>query len=172
MNLMNIMLDKSDLPAHSLSMGGALGLWDVARNKIVTLPIYVIYLKQVKDKDLQKLVNSRISTVRSQISKIQNLFKEHDFEGPTEPNWEKKLNNEPFVLSGSILDDEEIAMGMKELIRSVIGLETEALRNATIPEVRNLIFSLMKEGNGDYSSIIKLQKEKGWTDNPPVLVQQ
>lgn len=172
MNLINIMLDKSDIPKNGLSMGGALGLWDITRNKIVTLPIYIIYSKQAKDKDLLKLINERINTVRKQIDRLQQLFKEHDFEAPTEPNWEKKLNNDTFILSGSILDDEEIAMGLKEHIRSVIGLETEALRNSTIPEVRNLVFSLLKEGNHDYGSIIKLQKDKKWSDAPPTLIQQ
>jgi hypothetical protein len=172
MNLMNIMLDKSDLPAHSLSMGGALGLWDICKNKIVTLPVYVIYLKQAKDKDLIKFIDSRINTVRRQIGKVQKLFKDSDFEAPREPNWEKKLNNDAFVISRSILDDEEIAMGMKEHIRSVLSLETEALRNATIPEARDLIFSLLNEGQDDYTRIIKLKKEKKWTDDPPTLIQQ
>lgn len=166
------MLDKNDLPADSLTMGGALGLWDIARNKIVTLPVYVIYLKQAKDKELVKYVSNRIGTVRKQIGRIQQLFKEHGFDAPTEPNWDKKMNNDAFVLSGSILDDEEIAMGIKEHLRSVLGLETEALRNSTIPEVRNLIFDLMKQGNSDYSKIIKIQKERKWMDNPPVLIQQ
>jgi hypothetical protein len=61
---------------------------------------------------------------------------------------------------------------MKEHIRSVLGLETEALRNMTIPETRKLIFELMKEGNSDYGKIIELQKEKKWTDNPPTIIQQ
>jgi hypothetical protein len=91
---------------------------------------------------------------------------------PAEPNWEKKLNNETFAISGSILDDEEIAMGMKEHIKSIIGLETEALRNSIMPESRNLIFSFMKEGDDDFSSFIKLMKEKMWSNNPPTLIQQ
>jgi Protein of unknown function (DUF3231) len=172
MNLMNIMLDKSDLPPKSLILSAVDGIWAIASNKIITLPTYIIYSKQAKDKDLLKLVNSRINTVRKQISRIQQFLKDYGFEGPREPNWEKKLNNEPFVLSTSILDDEEIAMGMKEHIRSVLGLETEALRNMTIPETRKLIFELMKEGNSDYGKIIELQKEKKWTDNPPTVIQQ
>jgi hypothetical protein len=172
MNLINIMQDKSDIPPKTLVLGAVYGTWDIARNKIVTLPIYIIYSKQAKDKELLKLINLRINILRKQIGKIQQLFKEKDFEPPIEPNWEKKLNNDNFVLSGSILDDEEIAMGIKEHIRSVLSLETEALRNATMPEVRNLIFNLMNEGIDDYSSIIKLQEEKKWTANPPTLIQQ
>lgn len=172
MNLINIMLDKSELPKESLGLGGALGLWEVTNNKIVTLPVYIIYSKQAKDKELLKLINSRINTVRKQIGKLQQFFKEHEFEAPTEPNWEKKINNETFVLSSSILDDEEIAMGMKEHIKAIIGLETEALRNSVLPESRDLIFRLMKEGDEDFSAIIKLMKEKKWTNDPPTIIQQ
>lgn len=172
MNLWNMMLDKSDLPENSLGLGGALGLWEVTNNKIVTLPVYIIYSKQAKDKDLLKFINNRIDTVRKQITKIQYFFKEYNFEAPTEPNWEKKLNNDAFVISGSILDDEEIALGMKEHIKSVLSIETEALRNATMPEARNLVFSLMKDGSKDYGLLLKLMKEKKWSNNPPTLIQQ
>jgi hypothetical protein len=172
MNLINIMQDKSDIPPKTLILSAVYGIWDIARNKIITLPIYVIYSKQAKDKDLLKFINKRIDTVRKQISMIQQFLKDYDLEGPQEPNWEKKLNNDPFVLSTSIIDDEEIAMSMREHIRSVLGIETEALRNAVIPETRNLIFSLLKKGNDDYAEIIELQKEKKWTDNPPTLIQQ
>ena len=172
MNLINMMLDKSEIPEKSIGLGGAVGLWEITNNKIVTLPVYIIYSKQAKDKELLKLINSRINTVRKQIGKLQQFFKEHDFEAPVEHNWKKKLNNETFAISGSILDYEEIAMGMKEHIKAVIGLETEALRNSIMPESRNLIFSLMKEGDDDFSSFIKLMKDKKWTNNPPTLIQQ
>ena len=76
MNLTNILLDKSGLPEHSLSMGGALGLWDLTRNKIAKLPLYIILLKQAKDKDLQKFLNTRISKIQKHIATTQKLFKE------------------------------------------------------------------------------------------------
>lgn len=48
------MLDKGGLPENSLSMRGTLGLWDIARNKIIFLPIDLIYSKQATDKELKK----------------------------------------------------------------------------------------------------------------------
>lgn len=172
MNLINIMLDKSGMPPNGICMGCLLGLWNIINNKIITLPEYIIYSKQAKDKELLGFINARINTVKKQIGSIQQFMKERNFEVPKEPNWDKKMNNEPFMLSSSILDDEEIAMGMKEHLKAVLGLETEALRNTTIPEGRKLIFSIIKTGQADYSSLIKLMREKNWMDTPPIAIQQ
>ncbi|MGE5415347.1 MAG: DUF3231 family protein [Acidobacteriota bacterium] len=173
MNLMNIMLDSSQVPAHSIVAGGALGLWDTARHKIIFLPIYVVYSKQAQDKDLIKFFESRINTVQKHVNKIQEFFDSKDFDFPKEPNITRKLNNDDaFVVPRAILDDEEIAIAMREHLRAAISLETEALRNAVSPEGRDLIYSILKEDNDFYSDIIKLQKTKNWTDFPPVLIQQ
>ncbi|MGE5405686.1 MAG: DUF3231 family protein [Candidatus Saccharibacteria bacterium] len=173
MNLMNIMLDSSQAPEYSIVAGGTLGMWDIARHKIIFLPIYMVYSKQAQDKDLIKFFESRINTVLKHINKIQDFFKGKDFDFPKEPNIERKLkNDDAFVVSRAILDDEEIAIAMREHLRAAISLETEALRNAVSPDVRELIYGILKEDNDYYSDIIKLQKTKNWADFPPVLMQQ
>lgn len=173
MNLTNILFDKSVLPEYSLSMGGALGLWDIAANKIARFPIYVIFSKQVKDKDLQKFINTTMNTIQKEIAKIQKVFKEKGFDYPSEPNWERKLKDEsPFVISAAILNDEEISNALIEIIRGILGLETEALRNSTDPEVRDLIYELLKGDNEIFSSLLKLQEEKNWISLPPIILPQ
>jgi len=173
MNLTNILFDKNGLPEYSLSMGGALGLWDIAANKIARIPIYIIFLKQVKDKDLQKLINATINLVQKEISKIQKVFKEKGFDYPSEPNWERKLKDEsPFAISASILNDEEISNALKEIIRGILGLETEALRNSTVPEIRDLIYELLKNDNEVFGLLLKLQKEKSWISSVPSILSQ
>lgn len=173
MNLTNILFDKSGLTEHSLSMGGALGLWDIAANKIARIPIYIIFLKQVQDKDLQRFINATINIVQKEIAKIQKVFKEKGFDYPSEPNWERKLKDEsPFVISASILNDEEISNALKEIIRGILGLETEALRNSTVPEIRDLVYELLKDDNEVFSSLLRLQKEKNWISLTPVILPQ
>lgn len=173
MNITNILFDKSGLPEHSLSAGGALGLWNIAANKIARLPIYIIFLKQAKDKDLKKFINATISKVQKEIADIQKVFKGAGFNYPSEPNWEKKLMDESaFIISASILNDEEISNALKEIIRGILGLETEALRNSTIPEVRDLIYEMLKNDNEIYSSVLKLQKDKNWIFSPPTILPQ
>jgi hypothetical protein len=173
MNLTNILFDKSGLPENSLSMGGALGLWNIAANKIARLPIYIIFLKQAKDKDLQKFINTTMSIVQKEIANIQKVFKEKGFDYPSEPNWKKKLKDEStFVISASILNDEEISNALKEIIRGILGLETESLRNSTSPEIRDLVYDLLKDDNEIFSLLLKLQKEKNWISLTPTILPQ
>lgn len=173
MNLINILFDKSDLPPNTIALGGSYGLWDVARDKIIIFPIYLIYVRQAKDKDLKKHLNARITAIQKQIETIQKFFKDRGFDAPKEPVWKNKVNDDsPFALSSTILDDEEIAMALREHLKNALGLETEALRNATLPDVRELIYEILKEDNKTHAEVLKLQKEKGWTDFTPTLMQQ
>ncbi len=173
MNLINLLFDKSHLPENSLTLGGAFGLWDIARNKITSIPIYIILLKQSNDKDLKKHLNTRINTVCKQIETIRKLFMDKGFEPPEATNLESKINDQStFTVSNVILGDKDIAASLGEHLRAVLNLETEALRNTTIPEVRNLIYDILKADNKVYGAFVKLQKEKNWLDSPPTLLQQ
>lgn len=168
MNLTNMIFNRSELPENSLSMGGALGLWDIAANKIARFPLYVIFLKQAGDKDLQNSLSSTISSVQRQIAAIQKLFKEKGFKYPMAENLDRKLKDKsPFVVSSLILNDEEISNAEKEIVRGILGLETEALRNATVPEERDLIYEMLKDDNDIYISLLNLQKKKNWIVVPP-----
>lgn len=168
MNLTDRIFNRSELPENSLSMGGALGLWDIAANKIARFPLYVIFLKQAADRDLQNSLSSTISSIQRQITAIQKLFKEKGFKHPMAADLDKKLKDKsPFVISGLILNDEEISNAEKGIIRGILGLETEALRNATIPEERDLIYDMLKVDNDLYISLLNLQKKKNWIVMPP-----
>lgn len=171
MNLTNVLFDKNDLPKNSLSMGSVLGLWEIATNKLARFPVYVVFFKQANDKDLQKYLSSTMSKVQKEIEGIQKIFHDKGFEYPSAPNLEKKLKDESaFVISASILNDEEISNAAKEIIRGILGLETEALRNATVPELRNFIYEMLQDDNNLYISLINLQKEKNWIAYPPALL--
>jgi len=55
-------------------------------------------------------------------------------------------------LSDTILADRDIAAGLGEHLRAVLSLETEALRNTTIPEARNLVYNIFKTDNKVFES--------------------
>lgn len=160
------------MPPNGICMGCLVGLWNITKTKIITLPTYIVYSKQAKDNELLKFINARINTMKKEINSLQQFMKDRKFEVPKEPTWEKKINNDPFILSRSILDDEEIAISIRENMNATLGLEAEALRDTTIPEGRNLIFSIIKVEQTDYRSILKIMKEKKWMDNPPSAIQQ
>lgn len=174
MNIVNMMFDNSGLPEHSLSMGGTLGLWNIANNKIIHLPAYIIYLRISKDDDLKKFLSARINTVRKQIGTVQGLFKDKDFDVPREQHWDMKLKEEsPVIIPDTILDDEEIAMLMRENLRAALNIGAEALRDATIPEARSTIYDILKKDNKYYAELTELQNRKNWVENfTPMLEQQ
>lgn len=173
MNLMNIMLDKSGLPANSMGLGASLGLWELAGTKITNMNLYIIYSKQVQDKDLKKLLKTRINTTQKQLETIKKYFNAREFDAPEEPNWEKKLNDDSsFTIPSSILNDKEIAIALRENVRSALSVITETLRNSVVPEARNLVYDILKEDNKNYEEVIELQIKKNWTNFPPALIQQ
>ena len=95
------------------------------------------------------------------------------FKPPEATNLEGRINDQSeFVVSGTILADKDIAASLREHLRAVLSLETEALRNSTVPEVRNLIYDILKADNKVYGAFVKMQKEKNWLDSPPSLLQQ
>lgn len=172
MSIMDI-LTSSNEQTNNLALGSALGLWDIARNKIINEISNIILYKQAKDKDLKKILHARTHTVMpEQVERIQKFFKSKGFAFPQEPKLEMKLKDESsFNISSTILDDEEIAFSLRERYRAVLSLETEAMRNATEADARKLIYDIYTEDNRFYSDVIKLQKEKKWTDFPPTLIQ-
>ncbi|HZK55644.1 MAG TPA: DUF3231 family protein [Desulfosporosinus sp.] len=170
MNLTSIFTSKED--AISLNLGSTLGLWDVCRNKLILQSTLIIFQKQAQDKDLKNMLQKKIDSILNKnIDKIQKLLKEKGFIIPSEPNWQKKQSDRsPFIISDSILNDEEIAMSLRELTRMTLTIETEALRNAVDLEARELLRDIFDGDNNFYDEVIKLQTDNNWIDFPPYLL--
>ena len=173
MDFMQVVFNKK-MNANNLHLGDILSLWDVARNKIIGLSTLSIYYRQAKDKELKDLIKNGIDFVLAKhVNKIQKVLKGKSYDFPTEQNWERKINdNSPFVVSSSIIDDEEIAMSLREIIRLTLSLEAEAVRNTTDEDIRSLLVGMLDDDNRGYSAILALQRKKNWQDFPPNLLPQ
>jgi uncharacterized protein YbaP (TraB family) len=158
--------------ADNLGLGDMLSLWDVARNKIIGLSTLSIYYRQAKDAELKDLVKNGIDFVLAKhVNKIQKVLKGMGYEFPTEQNWKRKLNDDsPFVLSSLIIDDEEIAMSLREIIRLTLSLEAEAIRNTSDEDIKNLLVNMLDDDNTAYSAVLALQRKRNWKDFPPALL--
>jgi len=170
MNLTSIFSSKED--AISLNLGSVVGLWDVCRNILILQSTLIIFQKQAQHKDLKNMLHKKIDSIlTNNVDKIQKLLIEKGFNIPTEPTWQKKQNDKtPFIISDSILNDEDIAMSLRELTRMTLTIETEALRNAVDTEARRLLRNIFEEDNDFYDEVIKLQIDNNWTDFPPYLL--
>lgn len=156
----------------NLTLGDMLGLWNVARNKIIGLSTLSIYYRQAKDRELKDLVKDGIDFILSRhINRIQKVLKSKGYDFPTEQNWERKVNDDsPFVVSSSIIDDEEIIMSLREIVRLTLSLEAEAIRSSSDEDIKDLLANILDDDNKVYSAVLALQRKKNWKDFPPDLL--
>lgn len=156
----------------NLTLGDMLGLWNVARNKIIGLSTLSIYYRQAKDRELKDLVKNGIDFILSRhINRIQKVLKSKGYDFPTEQNWERKVNDDsPFVVSSSIIDDEEIIMSLREIVRLTLSLEAEAIRSSSDEDIKDLLGNILDDDNKVYSAVLALQRKKNWKDFPPDLL--
>lgn len=157
---------------NNLNIGDILSLWDIARNKIIGLSTLSIYYRQARDKDLKDLLKNGIDLLLPKhVNRIQKILKSKGYDFPEEQNWEKKIDDDsPFVMSSALIDDEEIAMSIREIIRLTLSLEAEAVRKTTDPDIINLSVAMLDDDNRSYTAILAMQKKKGWKDYPPNLL--
>ncbi len=160
--------------SDNLSLGDMLGLWNVARNKIIGLSTLSIYYRQAKDRELKDLVKNGIDFILSRhINRIQKVLKSKGYDFPTEQNWERKVKDDsPFVISSVIIDDEEIIMSLREIIRLTLSLEAEAIRSSSDEDIKDVLVNILDDDNKVYSAVLALQRKKNWKDFPPDLLPQ
>jgi hypothetical protein len=170
MEFMKAVFNKEPNP-YVLHMGDVLAVWDVARNKLIGLSTLSIYYRQAKDKELKDLVEDGIKFVLNRhINKIQKLLKDKGYDFPSGQDWKRKLDeNTPFAIPNTMIDDEGIAMSLREIIRLTLSIEMEGLRNASDEDVRTLLREVLEDDNRGYSAILALQRKKNWTDFPPAV---
>jgi hypothetical protein len=159
---------------NGLHMGDFLALSDVARNKVIGLSTLSVYYRQAKDGDLKSLIKIGVYTnIANHVNAIQDLFKKNGFDFPSEINWKKKFSNDStFIVPLTMLDDQEITVSLREILRLTLSLETEALRNATDANVRKLITGILSDDNKSFDMILQLQRDRKWSDFSPVVLPQ
>ena len=171
MKFMKAVFNKEPNPNH-LHIGDILSVWDVARNKLIGLSTLSIYYRQANDKELKDLVEDGIKFVLSDhINKIQKLLKDKGYDFPSGSDWHRKLDeNAPFVIPNTMIDDEGIAMSLREIIRLTLSIEAEGLRNTTDEDIRALLLDILEDDNRGYSAVLALQRKKDWKDFPPTIL--
>lgn len=173
MRAVTLFSNKSQAPS-GLNMGDFMAIWDVARNKIIGISTMSIYYRQAKDKDLKLLIKRGVyQNINKHVNSIQEVLKNRGFDPPKEPNWESKFADDThFTIPQAMLDDEEIAVSLREIIKLTLTLETEALRNSTDVDIRNLLTGILADDSNGFDMVLQLQIDKKWTDFPPIALSQ
>lgn len=173
MNIVSVYSNKSQIP-NSLHIGDVMGLWDVSRNKIVGLSIMSIYFRQAQDKDLKSMIKAGVYlNIKKHVNAIQGILQDKGFIFPLEPNWESKFTTDSrFMIPQSMLDDEEITISLREILRLTLTLETEGIRNASNAKVKMILSGIVEDDYRGFDALLQLQKDKKWTEFPPLAMPQ
>jgi hypothetical protein len=82
-----------------------------------------------------------------------------------ETNWERKFTTDSrFIVPQSVIDDEEITISLREILRLTLTLEAESLRYATDVKARKILYSIFDDDNILYDFLVNFQKRKKWSD--------
>jgi len=155
---------------EKINWGEALGLWNVARFKIIGLTISEIFLAQAKDAELKKLLNKGIEIlIVPHIEKIQKMLHAEGLEVPAVPPRKNLDVVGKQIEPNTYMEDDEIASTLHEIYRLGLPMESNALIGATRDDVRNLIWEILTEDYRGFDKMIKLFRKKNWLSSPPTV---
>lgn len=156
-----------------LNWGEYSGLWSIAVDKLNKLNLYEIYLSQAHDVDLKDTLESAMKkTIIPHIKKINNLLHEEEVEIPS------LIGRTTLDLIGrdtgnlNFIKDYEIALNMKEHLRTVLLLDFETLMDSVRDDAMDLAWDIFNEDIQGYRNLIDLNKKKNWTVFPPGVVPE
>lgn len=148
-------------------------LWRIVIDKLVVLNLYEVYLSQAGDAELRKTLDSAVKkTVIPHIKKINDLLHREGVEIPS------MLGRTTLDLTGrdtgnlSFIRDYEIALNMKEHLRTVLLLDFEAIMDAVRNDVMELVWGIFSEDLKAYRDVVNIQKQKNWLVPLPEAVPE
>ncbi|MCL6612273.1 MAG: DUF3231 family protein [Peptococcaceae bacterium] len=157
-------------PTDKLHWGEALGLWDIARYKVMGLTILEIFLAQAKDRDLKHSLSDGVEMlIIPHIEKIQKFLHQYGLESPTVPQRKnldvvgKKIEPNTFI------EDDEIANDIREIFRFGLELDMKGLTSSTRDDVRSLIWEILNDDYKGFDAMLKLHRKKNWLIPPPTV---
>lgn len=154
MNIMEIITGNN--PQH-LNWSSASALWNIARFKIIGLPIMDYYVDKANDPELKAMLLAGIeTTLIPHAEKIQKLLINKGLEAPS-------------LYQRGKIDDEQIARCVREIIKHGIVLDTLGLIISSEDDVRNLISKILSEDQLQLNGIIGYKKRKGILFEPPTI---
>lgn len=140
---------------HKPHWGGASGLWDICRHKIIGIPILEMLYDMADDEDLKRLIKAGIDREAiPHIEKIQDKLERENLASPSMPQRKK-------------LDNQQIALAIMEILRLSLVLDTIAFMDVTREDLREFVWDITVEDRKAFDKIVQLNYKKNWIMNPP-----
>ena len=153
-----------------LNWGESLGLWDIARFKVIGLTITEFLIAQAKEKDLKNSLSAGVEMlIIPHIEKIQKFLHKEGLEVPTVPQRKNLDIVGKQVEPNTYIEDYEIANTIREIYRLGLSLDMSALSAATRDDVRELIWEILSDDYKGFDAMIKLHRKNKWLIPPPTI---
>ncbi|MCL6477942.1 MAG: DUF3231 family protein [Peptococcaceae bacterium] len=155
---------------NKLHWGESLGLWDIARFKIIGLTISEIFLAQAKDEDLKKSLSAGVEMlIVPHLEKIQKFLHKEGLEVPAVPPRKNLDIIGKQIEPNTFIEDDEIANDIREIYRYGLYLNMKALSASTRDDVRELVWGILVDDYKGFDAMIKLHRKKKWLVLPPTI---
>lgn len=170
MSITEIISAKIVKPNEKLNWGDALGLWDIAKFKIIGLTQIEFFLAQAKDRDLKAQLELGVeSLIIPHIEKIQEFLHSEGLEVPSVPQRKNLDVIGKDMEPNSFIQDDEIANSLREIYRLGLNLDMKSLTDAIHEDVRGLIWKILSDDYKGFDSMLKLHQKKNWLIAPPTV---
>jgi hypothetical protein len=170
MSITEIISERLVKPKEKLNWGDALGLWDIAKFKIIGLTQIEFFLAQVKDTKLKAQLELGVEAlIIPHIELIQGFLHKEGLEVPSVPQ-RKNLDIISKTLEpNSFIEDDEIANSLREIYRLGLNLDMKSLTDATNEDVRGIIWKILLDDYKGFESMLKMHEKKNWLIAPPTI---
>jgi len=140
---------------HKPHWGGASGLWDMCRHKVIGLPILELLHDMADDPDLKRFIKSGIELQAiPHIEKIQATLIKEELAAP--PMVQRKK-----------LHDQQIGLALMEILRLSLILDTMTFMDVTREDLRKFVWDITVDDRKAFDKIVQLNYKKNWLMNPP-----
>ncbi len=120
-------------------------------------------MSQAEDVSLKALIDAGLKKIAiPHIEKIQQLLHK---EGVELPSVHRRTNLSIIgrdTGTGKFIEDDEIAISIREILRLSLMQEYEGMVDSTRPDVMDLCAVMYGEDYGGYRKIVELARTKGW----------
>ena len=141
---------------HKPHWGGASGLWDMCRHKVIGLPILDLLYEMADDAELKSFIKMGIDMQAvPHINKIQEFMEKEDLASPPMPQRNK-------------LSNKQIGLALMEILRLSLILETITFMDVTRPDLRKFVWDITVDDRKAFDKIVQLNYKKNWIMNPPI----
>lgn len=170
MGLIEVISSVLEKPKEKLNWGDSLGLWNIAKFKIIGLTQIEFFLAQVKDNDLKLQLDFGVEyLIITHIEKLQKFLHSEGLEVPSVPQRKNLDVIGKQIEPNTFIQDDEIANSLREIYRLGLTLDIKSLTDATREDAREIIWDILKDDYKGFDSMLKLHKKKNWLIAPPTI---